>query len=862
MASQSDYRVTATLGGIKADILHLDLDEQLSQLFTLSLDVVEPIYASPSLSETPLIDREADIILWDGTEIKRHLHGVIDSVIEADSGPRYRSYTIRIRPALQRLEHVANCRVFQLKRVDEIITEILQQHGIIHFEFDLDSPKETREYCVQYNETDLHFISRLAAEEGLIFWFIHTKDNHKLYIVDRISKIERLPGSYEVRDNSANKNEASVWSFRYQEQRVTARSAERDYTFKNPRYSLDHKYEGLNLGVQQTHYEHYDYHGRYKRDAQGKPFVQYRQEHRQSAQHIATIQNDHLHFSTGQGIELKGVSEQHDHVWVSIANHLSIYQPQALKEDAVDHTGAQESQPKTTLTTTCIPWNQPWRAEPFEKPVVDGPQMAHVVGPVGEEIFCDEFGRVRIQFPWDRYGKSDEYSSCWIRVAQGWAGNQYGSIAIPRIGHEVIVDFLEGDPDQPIVMGRTYHQDNMPPYKLPANKTRMSIKSKTHKGEGYNELRFEDAKDKEQVYIHAQKDQDLIIENDRREHIRHDRDLRVDNDRTEDIGNDSHSKVERDRNEATGRKYSLTVGEEHAHQVGTHYHLSAGDTECFKAGKHIVLESGQELTLQSSGGFIKIDSSGITIQGKAVNINQGGSPSIGTPVQANIATAARLATDKGVQAVKTSEAPVNSPVDTTRAATPGMAPRSPQPLVDKLKNAAQHNRASVVLESAQKDEDAERESWLQKTRHLEIDRRHHAYRLETIVCGGGEPLCSIDVVAEGLLRHPAPGTSGLAPVKTGDETHIKDFGTVVHKVDEDGLGVWNITKDDHTLHSGWVHRRIVSEGDVIKIVTYGEGEGNLAWINENMDWMVWGNPDNKIWTYIHYPNYHPSSRQK
>ncbi len=847
MASQSDYRVTATLGGIAADILHLDFNEQLSELFSLSIDVVESIYASPSLSETALIDQEASITLWDGAEIKRHLHGVIDSVIEADRGPRYRSYTVQIRPALQRLEHVSNCRIFQLKKVDEIIAEVLQQHGIIHFEFDLDSPKETREYCVQYNETDLRFVSRLAAEEGLIFWFIHEKGSHKLYIADRISKVDRLPGSYAVRNNSANKNEASVWSFRYQEQRVTARSAERDYTFKNPRYSLDHKYEGLNLGDQHTHYEHYDYHGRYKKDAQGQPFVQYRQEHRQSAQRIATIQNDHLHFSAGQGIELKGVSEHHDHVWVSIANHLSIHQPQALKEDAVDHTGTQESQPKTTLTTTCIPWDQPWRATPFEKPKIDGPQMAHVVGPAGEEIFCDEFGRVRIQFPWDRYGKSDEYSSCWIRVAQGWAGGQYGSIAIPRIGHEVIISFLEGDPDQPIVMGRTYHQDNLPPYKLPANKTRMSIKSKTHKGKGYNELRFEDAKGKEQVYVHAQKDQDLIIENDRREHIRHDRDLRVNNDRAEDIGNDSHSKVERDRNEATGRKYSVTVGEEHAHQVGKHYHLSAGDTQYFKAGKNIVLESGQELTIESSGGFIKIDGSGITIQGNVVNINEGGSPGIGTPVQANSATAARLATDKGVQDVKPSEAPVNPPMEAAKAPAPSITPPSPQPLATTLKNAAQTNQAAVVLgEGVPVEED-----WTENY----ITKGNHKYsRLSDPICSVSD--CALEDIV-GAVNNYGVHPNQVTPFVAGEnyigdvdipgpfgEDHVKS--TAIYDSNGIQIGVRNETLEDHALHPGIVERKVVKRGSSYHVLTEGGGYGYLGGPNIFLDDVVWSGVDNRV----------------
>jgi len=655
MATQSDYRVTLTLKGFDLAVTHLEWHEALSALFSGTLDVIESVYVSPSISDANLIDREVDITLWQGDTVKRRLHGVIDSVVEGGVGPRYRAYKLYVTPALQRLDHTANCRIFQLKTADEIISEILKQQKIVHFDFNLHQPKVQREYCVQYNETDLAFIERLAAEEGLIFWFEHRQGLHKLHFIDQIDALRALPGSYTVRAQNANQTEASIWDFRYREQRVTAASAQRDYTFKNPRYTLSHEYPGRFIDNQRQDYEHYSFNGRYKSDAQGKPFVQYRQEARQSAQRLATLTGDHLEFAAGQGIKIQGVGKRHDHLWFSISNHLSMPQPQALQEDAVGM--AQDTvQSKVTLTTTCIPRTQPWRPQPKPKPVIDGPQMAHVVGPKGEEIFCDEFGRIRVQFPWDRYGNSDEYASCWIRVAQNWAGGQYGHMAIPRIGHEVIVAFLEGDPDQPIIMGRTYHQDNLPPYRLPQHKTRMTIKSKTHKGTGYNEIRFEDQVDKEQIYIHGQKDQDIIVENDRKEWIRRDQHNRIDNDCFEQIHRDSHQTVDRDqynrverhRYHYIGGRYIWRVIDQVQRWIGNGLQLFIGASRSTEiaasdetvigadqltsvAGKshikanNIVLEADQALTVKAPGGFIKIDAAGVTVVGKITKINSGGS---------------------------------------------------------------------------------------------------------------------------------------------------------------------------------------------------------------------------------------------
>ncbi len=289
---------------------------------------------------------------------------------------------------------------------------------------------------------------------------------------------------------------------------------------------------------------------------------------------------------------------------------------------------------------TLIPGDTPWRATPTPKPRVDGPQVAFVVGPEGEEIHCDEHGRVKARFPWDRYAKPDtagasgaatgKDASCWVRVAQGWAGGGYGSIAIPRIGSETIVSFLEGDPDQPLITGRVYNAVNTPPYPLPQHKTRTTLRTQSHKAKGFNELRFEDEAGKEQIWLHAQKDLDLLTLNDRSEEIRHDSFLRVNNDRISEIDNDDHHTVH-------GNRFDHTKGQQHFNVQGS-LHIKAGQAWLsesgrelhIKAGHKVVLEASNELTLNAGGSFIKLDGGGITLVGPKVRVNAGGRPGNGT----------------------------------------------------------------------------------------------------------------------------------------------------------------------------------------------------------------------------------------
>uniref|UniRef100_UPI000BE7F9A3 type VI secretion system tip protein TssI/VgrG n=1 Tax=Escherichia coli TaxID=562 RepID=UPI000BE7F9A3 len=299
----------------------------------------------------------------------------------------------------------------------------------------------------------------------------------------------------------------------------------KDYTFKRPGWAGRFEQEGQHQDYQRTQYEVYDYPGRFK-SAHGQNFARWQMDGWRNNAETARGMSRSPEIWPGRRIVLTGHPQANlNREWQVVASELHGEQPQAVPG---------RSGSGTTLNNhfAVIPADRTWRPQPLLKPLVDGPQSAVVTGPAGEEIFCDEHGRVRVKFNWDRYNPVDQDSSCWIRVAQAWAGTGFGHLAIPRVGQEVIVDFLNGDPDQPIIMGRTYHQENRTPGSLPGTKTQMTIRSKTYMGSGFNELKFDDATGREQVYIHAQKNMDTEVLNDRTTTVKHDHRETVKNDQT------------------------------------------------------------------------------------------------------------------------------------------------------------------------------------------------------------------------------------------------------------------------------------------------------------------------------------------
>ncbi|ENB5729021.1 type VI secretion system tip protein VgrG, partial [Escherichia coli] len=340
--------------------------------------------------------------------------------------------------------------------------------------------------------------------------------------------VRHLPESFEIPWNPNTRTEVStlcISQFRYSAQIRPSSVVTKDYTFKRPGWAGRFEQEGQHQDYQRTQYEVYDYPGRFK-SAHGQNFARWQMDGWRNNAETARGMSRSPEIWPGRRIVLTGHPQANlNREWQVVASELHGEQPQAVP-------GRQGAGTALENHFAVIPADRTWRPQPLLKPLVDGPQSAVVTGPAGEEIFCDEHGRVRVKFNWDRYNPSNQDSSCWIRVAQAWAGTGFGHLAIPRVGQEVIVDFLNGDPDQPIIMGRTYHQENRTPGSLPGTKTQMTIRSKTYMGSGFNELKFDDATGREQVYIHAQKNMDTEVLNDRTTTVKHDHRETVKNDQT------------------------------------------------------------------------------------------------------------------------------------------------------------------------------------------------------------------------------------------------------------------------------------------------------------------------------------------
>ncbi len=614
-----------------------------------------------SIKPQQVIDRNAELRIYHDGKCVQRVHGIVRQFTQGDIGYHYTYYSLTLVPALERLSLRRNSRIFQQKTAVEMVSTLLEEMGVQEFAFSLRRKCQPREFCVQYRETDLEFLHRLAAEEGWVYSFEHLEGKHTVLFSDTSTVLPSLkkPIIHNSRSGAVIE-EPYISSFSKQTQSEVAKVSLKDYSFKTASYLFSNGHYASDLDYQRDSYEHYDYPGRYKNDKNGQAFSKIRLEYLRRTAHMATGDSDQPLLRAGCRFDMVDhLDSEMNCKWVVVSITHKGSQPQALEEEGF--------QGATTYSNHfhVIPSSRNWRATPCPKPQVDGPMIAMVVGPPGEEIFCDKHGRVKVHFPWDRESKKNENSSCWIRVSQGWAGGGYGAMAIPRIGHEVIVSFLNGDPDQPIITGRTYHAANIPPYILPNHKTRTVLKTQTHLGKGFNEVRFEDEASREQIYIHAQKDKDVVINHISRESIgsefhqkicKHFIQMVGENTHrmvgknvTEEFGQDHHYKVGRNLIQRIigavnrfisggmvtkiegGSVTSMSASEEK--EIGANQRIAVNNESYLKA-TDIVLEAKQELTIKGPGGFIKIDSGGITISGKKVKVNEGGAPGKGTEPKA------------------------------------------------------------------------------------------------------------------------------------------------------------------------------------------------------------------------------------
>ena len=638
--------------------------EAISQPYRFQLELV---------SERPDLDIEALLqqpAFFTFAGQGKGIHGLIHRVAQGDAGKRLTRYHIDLVPHLAYLGHRTNQRIFQHLSVPEIISRVLADHGIQAdaYRFQLNSEYPQRIYCTQYDETDLHFIQRLCEEEGIHYHFEHGIDNHLLVFGDDQTGFPQLdrPTAY-IQDSGLVADEPVIKRFAMRIETRPSRVTRRDYDFEKPHLLMEaaHKAEqpaGDEQPIPLSDLEDYDYPGRFTERARGKELAKRSLERHRSDYRLAEGKSDVPTLVTGHFLTLsEHPRTEWNDLWLVVSIQHEGKQPQVLEESVTSDVKESDGFTQGYRNQfTAAPWDVHYRPQlDHPKPKLLGTQTAVVTGPKGEEIHCDPYGRIKVQFHWDREGQGDERTSCWLRVASTWAGNQYGGIAIPRVGMEVLVTFLEGDPDQPLVTGCLYHRTHPVPYELPANKTRSVFKTLSSPGGGgYNELRIEDKKDQEQIYIHAQRDWDENIENDQKIRVGNERHDRVEANSYTELLAEEHHTTHSDRKTELKANDHLTIGTSQHVKLGTAQLLEAGAEIHLSSGMKVVLDAGSEITFKVGGSFVKLDPSGVTLVGPSVNINAGGSPGSGSGA-APVLPVAPLSADTAPVGESTGRANVN-----------------------------------------------------------------------------------------------------------------------------------------------------------------------------------------------------------
>ncbi|MGR9107538.1 MAG: type VI secretion system Vgr family protein [Gammaproteobacteria bacterium] len=597
--------------------------EKLGRLFEYVLDFFSK---KSDLSPTSILGQPVTVELGLEDGSTRYFNGLVVHFTQiAQVEQDFYSYQAVLRPWCWVLTRTADCKIFQEKTVPEIIKQVFGDEGFSDFEDQLTADYPILEYCVQYRESDFNFVSRLMEHSGIYYYFKHYSNRHVLVLSDHYSAHSPVEANSDILYRSnVDHTYDSDYIYRWAAAKViqTGKCVLDDYDFTAPKSNLE-VYSDNPGPCPYTDREVYDYPGKYLKTTDGDLTVK------------ARLQELQCHIE-----RFEGTANARQIAVGGLFNLSEYYRNEQNKEylivgaeyeiDGRDYISGGKG--ATEMAYICrfeaIGSQVPYRSErSTPKPLITGPQTATVCGKSGEEIWTDEYGRVKLQFRWDRYGKENEESSCWIRVAQAWAGKNWGSIAIPRIGEEVIVDFLEGDPDQPIITGRVYNADQTTPYKLPENQTQSGTKSRSSKGgtgENFNELRFEDKANEEQIYLHAEKNFDQVTENDHTLTIgfekkdKGDLTLKVYNDRTATIeqGNDT-LQIKTGNQDVTLDKGNQTIVLSMGNQSTT---LSKGNHSLkIDLGKSTT-EAMQSIELKVGANSIKIDQSGITIKGIMVKI--------------------------------------------------------------------------------------------------------------------------------------------------------------------------------------------------------------------------------------------------
>ena len=618
--------------------------ERISGLYSVDVWACAESVDAPSVKAESLIGQRAFIRLAAKDGQHRFFHGIVRRFTFTGKDDEFHHYRLEIVPFAWRLSQVTNCRIFQNKSIPEIVEAVLGQFGV-QFENRASGRHEPWDYCVQYRESDFNFLSRLMEQEGIFYYFKHGEDFETLVFGDKPAVNEPSPLGAEMiyrrKLGADDERETVVTAWEASQELRPGLFSMRDHNFQKPDSMFHVSEPSANTVGGNDKLEIYDYPGEFAQlfvepdarigqvQTEGEAAVKRRMQSEETGTKVFTAESGGQ-VTAGYRFKLREhfqPSYDGDYVLTTV-QHTGVQSP--------GYRSDQESPVPYRNSFRCIPWSTPYvppRSTP--KPVVQGPQTAVVVGPGGEEIHVDKFGRVKVQFFWDREGKFNESSSCWVRVAQVWAGKRWGAIFTPRIGQEVVVAFLEGDPDQPIITGCVYNASEMPPYTLPGNSTMSTIKSNSSKGGGgFNEYRFEDKKGDEHIYTHAERNLHTRIKKDKFRLVTEKNHQIVGKDHMELVKGDASIQVKGDEHHKVTGNYLSSAGMDLHLKAGMNIGVGADMNVHIKGGMNVVVEAAVGLTLKVGGNFVTIGPAGVQIQGTMVLINSGGAALAGGGIKA------------------------------------------------------------------------------------------------------------------------------------------------------------------------------------------------------------------------------------
>lgn len=619
------------------------VEEEISKPFRILCRVLVPV---------PGANLEA--LLWQPIHVgmsvngvTRHFHGRVNEVRLLDQDDPFAIWEIEAAPNLWFFDLHTDCRIFQNKTVVSIVKSVLKRDPSLEMFWGLNSTYDKREYCVQYKESDFRFVSRLLEDEGIYYYFTHTEKGHALNFGDYSPAAKPTGDGAPIPYAATDDHRGGLPSLSRMQRRRKVRTANvamNDYNFETPR-------SNLNVMASKASFpQRFDYPGNYMEYGDGEKIAKIR------LQEIDCRETVFEGLSSSSDLQPGFCFEVEDHITKAMNGK---YLLTAVRHRAVNPvyrpmSGTAEQEFAYQASWQAIPAELPFRpARVTPRSYVPGSQTAIVTGVEMDKPHTEEFGRVKLHFFWHRWGKPDANSSCWVRVSQPWAGRNWGSVSIPRVGQEVIVDFIEGDPDRPIITGRVYNGDMMPPYSLPGGAANMGMRSRTIGGSGYNEISINDSLNNEGITIHAQKDMSTVVENNetievknnRTEKVGVDEKITIGNNRTEEVGNNESVTVKGNRTgqvlghdvltvaktrttsvgindmQNVGIAQQITVGALQMINVAGVQMLNAGFKQTLLCGGETLVKASGKLILEGPGGTITIDEGGITIKGKQVFIN-------------------------------------------------------------------------------------------------------------------------------------------------------------------------------------------------------------------------------------------------